>query len=262
MRRRLRKTSYNPSCTQHYVLVLSAALRGARLIKIAAFLTFTIMMPTGDISAEIVPKSDDGGTTGGSLSLNVSTIFKETEAGSSSVDPSQSGVSGAVESGSGKQQADIVALIESEAIQMFIVVARFLGYPRSVGEIFGVLFASEKPMSFQGISIKGGISAGSLSVGLRHLRNLGVVVTAPVAGDRRDYFMVNEDFGRVNASLIRHHVEPRISAAQRKIDRIKVMADKLARSETHADLAVRLQRFADWQSQLLRLITPLLTISQ
>lgn len=206
---------------------------------------------------EAVPQSSDGATTGGSLSLNVSRFFKENEEPNTVEETSR-----IVPMNAPARQLETVAALESEAIQMFIVVARFLGYPRSVGEIFGVLFASEKPLSFQGISNKGGISAGSLSVGLRHLRNLGVVVTAPVAGDRRDYFMVNDDFGRVNASLIRHHVEPRVSAAQRKIDRIKMMADHLARSEAHENLAARLQRFAEWQTQLMRLIAPLLNTPQ
>jgi len=145
---------------------------------------------------------------------------------------------------------------------MFITVARLLGYPRSVGEIFGILFAAERPLTFEGISRRRGLSAGSVSVGLRHLRTLGVVVATPIAGDRRDYFVVNDDFGRVNASLIRHHIEPRISAARHRIDRIKTMSEKLALNGPHRDLAERLRRFADWQTHLMRAIVPLLKTPQ
>jgi DNA-binding transcriptional regulator GbsR (MarR family) len=217
-------------------------------------------MPKGEENNDAVPKSEDEGTNGGSLSLNVSMFSKEIE----EIKPMQQTTRPASLSRPGGAETrpipdeDPVAALESEAIQMFIAVARLLGYPRSVGEIFGILFAAEKPLTFEGISRKRGISAGSVSVGLRHLRNLGVIVATPVAGDRRDHFTVNDDFGRVNALLVRHHIEPRVSAARRRIDRIKIMADELARSGPHGDLATRLQRFADWQSQLMRVIVPLL----
>ena len=205
-------------------------------------------------------ESEDG-TKGGSLSRKVSMSFKENEV-TGFLENDTSATTLCLSENHPERQAEAVAALESEAIQMFIVVARFLGYPRSVGEIFGVLFAAEKPLTFQGISRKGGISAGSLSVGLCHLRNLGVVITAPVAGDRRDHHMVDNDFVRVNTSIIRRHVEPRVFAAQQKIDRIRYMADKLTRDGTHGDLVTRLQQFADSQTQLLKLIAPLLNTSK
>jgi DNA-binding transcriptional regulator GbsR (MarR family) len=215
-------------------------------------------MPRGHKKNGAIPESEEDGTKGGSLSSDVSIFFKEIEgSGGNGHGPSAQAQNG--NGGNAPVPADDrVTALETEAIQMFIAVARLLGYPRSVGEIFGILFAAEKPLTFEGISRKRGISAGSVSIGLRHLRSLGVVVATPVAGDRRDYFTVNDDFGRVNASLIRHHIEPRVTAARRKIDRIKTMADELAQSGPHGDLAARLQRFADWQSQLMRGIAPLL----
>ena len=202
-----------------------------------------------------------GGTRGGSLSPDISISFKGTEMiETEELVARPPALDNTAQCHNG--HTDPMEGLEAEAIHMFIAVARFLGYPRSVGEIFGVLFVAEKPLSFQGISDKGGISAGSLSVGLRHLRNLGVVVVAPVAGDRRDYFAVNDDFGRVNTALIRHHVEPRISAVRGRIDWIRLMADKLTQRGRHGDLAARLRRFADWQCQLLRLVEPLLKMPQ
>jgi len=218
-------------------------------------------MPRGVKNDEAVPESMDEGTKGGSLSLNVSIFSKEIEVVKTTTRRPRSarpGGNGAPEEAPTTPDEAAVAALESEAIQMFIAVARLLGYPRSVGEIFGILFAAEKPLTFEGISRRRGISAGSVSVGLRHLRNLGVIVATPVAGDRRDHFAVNDDFGRVNASLIRHHIEPRVSAARHRINRIRSMSEKLARSGPYGGLADRLRRFTDWQSHLMGAIVPLL----
>ncbi len=157
---------------------------------------------------------------------------------------------------------DAMTALEDEAVQMFIPVARSLGYPRSVGEIFGVLFAAEEPLSFSAICHKRGISAGSLSVGLRHLKSLGMVITVPVAGDRRDHFGVNEDLVRVNASLMHSYLEPRIRAAQQRLERLSVIAERLSENGAHEHLAARLRRLADCQSQVVRLVMPLLKTLQ
>jgi DNA-binding transcriptional regulator GbsR (MarR family) len=220
-------------------------------------------MQQGDRDEMLVPEGN--GTKGGSLSLKVSMPFKETDA----VENGQAGARiaaltdlPAMAGADAGIHADPVAALESEAVQMFISVARCLGYPRSVGEILGVLFAAEEPLSFEAIATRRGISAGSLSVGLRHLRNLGVVVTKPLAGERRDYFMVNEDFAWVSTSLVHYYIEPRVSAAERRTNRIRMMAEALDQGGRHPGLATRLHRFVDWQTQVVRLITPLLKSPQ
>jgi len=215
-------------------------------------------MPEGVQNEGKVPESEGDGTKGGSFSSDISIFFKKIEESSIAENRLRRGdmISGSVNRLAPDE--DPVAALEKEAIPMFIAVARLLGYPRSVGEIFGILFAAEKPLTFEGITRKRGISAGSVSVGLRHLRNLGVVIAMPVDGDRRDYFTVNDDFARVNAALIRYHLEPRVSAARIRIDRIRVMAGRLSQSGPHRHLAQRLERFADWQGQLMRVLAPLL----
>ena len=139
-------------------------------------------MPRGHKKNGAIPESEEDGTKGGSLSSDVSIFFKEIEgSGGNGHGPSAQAQNG--NGGNAPVPADDrVTALETEAIQMFIAVARLLGYPRSVGEIFGILFAAEKPLTFEGISRKRGISAGSVSVGLRHLRSLGVGSRHPGGG--------------------------------------------------------------------------------
>ncbi len=58
---------------------------------------------------------------------------------------------------------------------MFADLVVLLGMPKSMGEIYGLVFASAEPPTFAEIEHKLGLSKGSVSQGLRALRELGAV---------------------------------------------------------------------------------------
>src|SRR5688572_16073888 len=64
---------------------------------------------------------------------------------------------------------------ERECSQLFGEIVEVLGVPHSVGQIYGVLFASPKPLSFSDIIKQLEISKGSASQGLQLLRTLGAI---------------------------------------------------------------------------------------
>ena len=63
----------------------------------------------------------------------------------------------------------------SEAVQVF-------GVPKSVGQIYGLLYASPEPLSFSDIVERLDISKGSASQGLQLLRSLGAINVANARG--------------------------------------------------------------------------------
>ena len=65
--------------------------------------------------------------------------------------------------------------IDERIISFFQDGAKILGLPKSVGEIYGLLFASPKPLTMLDLIDQLGISKGSASQGLRMLRALGAV---------------------------------------------------------------------------------------
>jgi hypothetical protein len=69
---------------------------------------------------------------------------------------------------------------ERACVEFFADVVQVFGVPRSVGQIYGLLYASPQPLSFTAIAGKLDISRGSTSQGLQALRDLGAVV--PVSG--------------------------------------------------------------------------------
>lgn len=64
---------------------------------------------------------------------------------------------------------------ERECVEFFAEIVQLFGVPKSVGQIYGVLYASPVPLSFSDIVEELEISKGSASQGLQLLRSLGAI---------------------------------------------------------------------------------------
>jgi hypothetical protein len=67
---------------------------------------------------------------------------------------------------------------ERSLVAFFLEAADMLGVPKSVAAIYGICFASPEPLSFADIEARLDISKGSISQGLRVLREVGALKVA------------------------------------------------------------------------------------
>lgn len=77
----------------------------------------------------------------------------------------------------GDRLADVVAFEES-VVSFFVDAADLLGVPKSVAAIYGICFASPEPLSFSEIDDRLELSVGSISQGLRVLKEVGALKIA------------------------------------------------------------------------------------
>ena len=87
----------------------------------------------------------------------------------------------------GDRPADVVAF-ERAMVDFFVDAAELLGVPKSVAAIYGIVFASPAPLSFADIESRLDISKGSVSQGLRVLREVGAVKEVSTAKDKTELF--------------------------------------------------------------------------
>ena len=89
-------------------------------------------------------------------------------------------ISGASASGfpTANHPASGLNAFEREVVAVFADLVVLLGLPKSMGEIYGYIFASAESPTFADIEHKLGLSKGSVSQGLRSLRELGAVSEA------------------------------------------------------------------------------------
>lgn len=103
---------------------------------------------------------------------------------------------------------------------------RRLGWPRSTGQIYGLLYLSLQPCSLDDIVALLGISKASASMGTRQLASWGAIRQVWVPGDRRDYFEVIEDLSGLLRGGYQEFVKPRLDSSQQKLERMMAALDE------------------------------------
>ena len=120
-----------------------------------------------------------------------------------------------------KPEQDINQNLEIESIDFFVRMMSMLGMPKSVGEIYGLLYFSSSALSMEHIVKHLGISIGSASQGLKTLRPLKAVRTSYVPGDRRDHYLAETEFRRLFANFIKEEIMPHMESAKERIERME-----------------------------------------
>ena len=143
---------------------------------------------------------------------------------------------------------------EIELTDFFVRMAAILGVPRSVAEIYALLYISAEALDFDHIQGRLGISKGSVSQGLKFLRDHEMVLSVKQPGSRRPRWQPTPSLAASLVALLRSQVLPALERAQPSLQRVLTEAE--ARG---ADAAVieGLNRLSRWNSRALEL-APLL----
>lgn len=147
--------------------------------------------------------------------------------------------------------------LQRQVVDFFVDGVRVLGLPRSLGEIYGLLFISNEPLSLDDLVCDLGISKGSVSQGLRTLRTLGAVREAPVNGDRRTYYEPAVDLKRLVGGFIREQVRPHLDSGKTKLQSIADTASQTADPVAREFFNDRIERLESWMKRG-RQVLPLL----
>jgi HTH-type transcriptional regulator, glycine betaine synthesis regulator len=156
--------------------------------------------------------------------------------------------------------ADVVQF-EQALVGFFVDAADLLGVPKSVAAIYGICFASPEPLGFSEIQDRLDISAGSISQGLRILREVGALKlsdrvpsslrsdpTTPPEAKRRDFYEPDLELRNLIARFIQQRVDRQLNAGRSSLRKVL----KLVPSSTNdsADLLnARLKSLQTWHDK-------------
>jgi DNA-binding transcriptional regulator GbsR (MarR family) len=146
---------------------------------------------------------------------------------------------------------------QRECINLFVHAAQILSIPRSVGEIFGLLYSSRDPLAMDDVIEKLSMSKGSASQGLRWLRDMGAVRTTYVAGDRRDFFVAETELRKLAFGFLRESIEPHLDRGVDYLERVDRTIEDLPAGEKRRFGEERLKKLRRWHrfsSQVLPLL--------
>jgi DNA-binding transcriptional regulator GbsR (MarR family) len=116
--------------------------------------------------------------------------------------------------------------LDREVIELFIRMADVLNLPRSVGEIYGLLFISSDPLCLDDCRIRLNISKGSTSQGLKILRSFGAIRTVYIPGDRKDYYVAETSLRKMARGFASEQIQPHVSSGKERIERIRELMEE------------------------------------
>jgi HTH-type transcriptional regulator, glycine betaine synthesis regulator len=139
--------------------------------------------------------------------------------------------------------------LQRQVIEYFVDGVRVLGLPRSLGEIYGLLFITPASLSLDDLVQMLGISKGSASQGLRTLKALGAVREAPGNGDRRTYYEPGVDLKRLVGGFIREQVRPHLESGKSKLQRLQETALRDMEPHEREFYSGRIDRLESWMKR-------------
>lgn len=106
--------------------------------------------------------------------------------------------------------------LERDIIAYWVEIATGLGFARSIGEIYGLLFITEQPLSADDLVEKLGISRSGAGQGIRTLVEIGAIRPAHQIGTRKEHFQLQTDLGVLVKQLLNSRILPKLEEISRQ----------------------------------------------
>lgn len=142
-----------------------------------------------------------------------------------------------------------VAMIDS-----FVRAAALIGLPRSIGEIYGLLYCSSEPLTFDEIEARLGISRGSVSGGLKTLRQLGAVKLHYAPGSRKDHYLPELSMERLVRGFIKDQFSPHLESSAERLDAVEAQLAAEPESDRREHGLQRLNTLRTWRRRAEKLL--------
>lgn len=152
-------------------------------------------------------------------------------------------------------------LLEDELVASFSELADLFGNPPSLGAIYGLLFASEKPLSMEEIVRKLDISKGSTSQGLRQLEELNAIIKTKENGERSHTFTARLELRPLLEGFLNKRLAPRLEANTKRLKNLRELVPQLD-SSARPGAEFRLQRLSKWHKRAATLLPLARTLLQ
>lgn len=135
--------------------------------------------------------------------------------------------------------------LEIEAIELFINFLKLVGLPKSVGEIYGLLFVSPRPLTMDEIVTRLGLSLGAASQGLKVLRGVGAAKAVYSPGTRKDHFAADLEISKFATVFIKEELRPRFDRALQRIEHLELLTSRMPADDRQVT-EQRLNRLKHW----------------
>ncbi len=138
-----------------------------------------------------------------------------------------------------------LAPLELEAVDLFVGLAQVVGLPKSIGQIYGLLYISPVALSLDEIAERLDISKGSASQGLKFLRSTGAVQVCDSPGARCDYYQAETGLRTLATGFLKEQIEPHLENGEDRLGRLRRLAAGAPAAE-RAHVVQRVRQLERW----------------
>ena len=110
---------------------------------------------------------------------------------------------------------------EYEALRPWVALAEDLGLPRSIGQLYGLIFLSDRPVSAQQCAERLKMSRSSAGQGLRTLKEFGAIKSNFQLGERSEHFVIEPDLGVLITRILEGRLLPAFAAFFRRVEELE-----------------------------------------
>ena len=143
---------------------------------------------------------------------------------------------------------------EDSILHLCVKLCGILGLPKSVGLIYGAVFVSARPIEAGDICKKLKISRGSVSQGLKFLRELGAIRVEGENGNRAEHFVVEDHLRKAVETFVTKKIAPAFTELGDEVVRL----EKDPNLRLPQELREKLETIRRWHSHG-QLLLPLVT---
>ena len=147
--------------------------------------------------------------------------------------------------------------LQGEIVDFMVRLFRLMGLPKTVGSIYGYVYASPEPVCMDDVTRALGISLGSASQGLRTLKVFRAIRPVVAQSERRDYYEAETNFQQFVGAFLRGELEQYIENTSRRAGRMREQLTALEGDPHQSFYRDRIERLAGMNARA-KAILPLL----
>ena len=143
------------------------------------------------------------------------------------------------------ERGEAQVAFDHATVSFFVDAADLLGVPKSVAAIYGIVFASPEPLTFAEIEARLNVSKGSISQGLRVLREVGALKEVSAPEERAERFTPDLELRRLVERFLENRLRKQLDAGANRLATLR----EAIPTENEDDAEVlrgRLKSVQDW----------------
>ena len=143
---------------------------------------------------------------------------------------------------------------EDSILNLCVKLCSILGLPKSIGLIYGAVFVSTRPIEAGEICKNLKISRGSVSQGLKFLKELGAIRSEGLSGNRAEHFVTEDHLRKAVETFVTKKIGPAFDELGGEVVRL----EKDPNNNLPTELKEKLETIRRWHSHG-QLLLPLVT---